>query len=548
MSREASIRPQQIQDDLLWVATLTVPTFSQSIAFQHKTQTMGVVAGDPIFIDQHRAPTAAQSSKAVFDVLANQQITQLTHTRGMFCAMAWNAPERCLTLATDKLANRCLYFKDNGKKLVFSTSLRLLRVLSDDAEKVDEQGLAEQLFFGQPMADRTLFDGIKVLGPGQALMLQAGQPPQIFTYSDYTTVPRVKLSMAEAAAQLHDRFSDAVRRRMPNSEQEAFLSGGMDSRAVVAELVDQGHTVRTFCAAYPDSIDDLVSADVAKAFGAAHTIWHRSPADRILVALDPFAIYARENFPTLDGRSTARTVWSGDGGSVTLGHVYMSARSVELAGHTPTMAGMFALFPNLRARPTRQIGSRKIQQLAELAAAGAMNELARCGGADPDRRLFHFYMRNDQARHLYHHFESIDLSQIELLTPFFDADFVDLVAALPTDYFLGHKLYNQWITGFKCNAGCIYWQPYRGHLPGPHPNPYQAGDQWDNSWYTGAAISRAYTKLAGQLCGRRDGLVQPYLKRGILRACQLLSRFGISKYNYEIAYARNMLHQLGNPA
>ena len=44
-----------------------------------------------------------------------------------------------------------------------------------------------------------------------------------------------------------------------------------------------------------------------------------------------------------------------------------------------------------------------------------MAELSKCQAAAPDRRLFHFYMRNDQARHLYHHLDSIDLTQVELL-------------------------------------------------------------------------------------------------------------------------------------
>ena len=114
---------------------------------------------------------------------------------------------------------------------------------------------------------------------------------------------------------------------------------------------------------------------VAAAFGTRHVTWHRTPADRILTALDPFAMYAREHFPSSQGAAGARRLWSGDGGSVTLGHVYMSSATVEAAGRRLNTDAVRALFPVLRSRPTRQIGRRQTAHLSELATAGALAEL-----------------------------------------------------------------------------------------------------------------------------------------------------------------------------
>lgn len=549
MARNPSLVVNEVSDTRFWCAATTVPVWPAAVA-QASAGVLGALAGDPVMVDGATPPNVERSVHQVFEALGQGRFAALAQAKGMFCAAVWNARAGRLVLATDALASRPLYYTQaaRGGPIAFATSLRLLRVLvGADGERVDEQGFAEQLFFGQALGERTVFRDVKVLTPGQAVVFTDGSSRQSVTHADYTATPRLDLRYEQASDCLHACFAEAVRRRAIGTRQEAFLSGGMDSRAVVAELVDQGHTLSTFCAAYPDSIDDVVSRQVAQAFGITrHTTWHRTPAERILVALDPFAIYARDHFPTDSGR-TARGLWSGDGGSVTLGHVYMTEASVALAATVPNADLVRRLFPTLQTRPTRQLSAPETARLAEMATAGAMAELERCSAAEPDRRLFHFYMRNDQARHLYHHYEAIDLSQIELLTPFFDADFVSLVSALPTAWFLNHRIYNDWIQGFRCGAGNHYWQPYRGHLPCPHPNPSTASDQWDNAWYSGPQVRQAYARMAGELLGRDEPLAAPYHSKGLLRLCGLLNRVGVSKYNYEIAYARNLLHTLGRP-
>ena len=513
---------------------------------------IGLVAGDPLLLEDPAALAAgspvvqADSAAAVLDALRAGRLVALCAVQGMFAAASWQPETGTLCLATDKLANRPLYYKDEADRFVFATSLRLLRLACGEAEQVDERGFAELLYFGQPLGPRTVFAGIQVLRPGEWLRLAPGSPPQRQFYFDFGQQAPMEVGRDEALQRLHQAFSRAVRRRLSPGPQEAFLSGGMDSRAVVAELVDQGQDLSTFCAAYPGSIDDVVARQVSHAFGSRHHTWHRSPADRIKVALDPFAIYARDHFPASTGRPAGkvRPLWSGDGGSVMLGHVYMNAERVRLAGGKPSAELMRRLFPALQAQPTRQISAPRLRQLSELALEGVLEEFNSYASVAPDRRLFQFYARNDQARHLYHHFEAMDLSRVDLLTPFFDAEFVALVYALPIAWFLDHRLYNDWITGFRCPAGDIYWQPYRGHLPCPHPNPSAASDQWDQAWYAGPEVRRAYQQLATDLLGRQAPLAEPFLRRGVLHLCKWANRLGAARYNYEVAYARNLIDAL----
>ncbi len=533
MARTSHAPTQQLRSGRLWVAAVSVPVFRDAVVTAFGPGLVAM-AGDPL-----PEPSAPQDLLAG---LAACRWQSLECTLGSFAALGWDG-ERLL-LATDKVGSRPLYWKREAGRLLFATSLRWLRSLQGEAERVDEQGLAETLFLGQPLANRTALAGVQVLRPGHALLVEASGEAREQRYFDLAAVTPRSMPQDEAVPALHGAFSRAVQRRLRAGEQQAFLSGGLDSRAVVAELIDQGQTVRSFCAAYPGSLDDLAGQQIAAHLGTRHHTWHRSPADRVRVALDPFALYARDHFPDPEGRR-ARAIWSGDGGSVTLGHVYMNEATVERAAGAIDGGVVRDLFPGLNGRPTRQIARQKLERWADLANDGALQAFGELAHAPPERRLFLFYMLNDQARHLYHHFERIEESGVELLTPFFDAEFVTLVQSLPIAWFLRHRLYNDWIQGFRCQAGSLYWQPYRNHIPGPHANPWPSADQWSSQWYSGADVRRSYREIAADVLRRRDPLVAPLINRPLLHLVRLRHALGLGGQEYEVSYARNLVGLLG---
>lgn len=538
----------QHREGRLWLATQEIGWWRDRSASVH-AQGLAALVGDPVVVaSDSGSADEGHSAQAVGDALVTGRWSRLQEARGSFAALGWCPGEGRLLLATDKIGSRPLYLKREGPRWLFATSIRLLRALQSAPEQADEQGLAETLFFGQPLGDRTAFAGVRVLRPGTVMRLQGAADAEELVYFDLATVRPQPLSYEDGLAALHACFRLAVQRRLRGDAQEAFLSGGLDSRAVVAELIDQGRRVHSFCAAYPDSLDDIVGRQIAAVLGTDHQTWHRSPADRVRVALDPFAVYARAHFRSpVAAPGAARGIWSGDGGSVTLGHVYLKPETVRLAARPLNADTIRQLFPGLGTRPTRQLGSARLKRWTELAIDGALQAFARTETAAPERRLFLFYMQNDQARHLYHHFERIAESGIELITPFFDSDFVSLVSSLPIDWFLRHRLYNDWIAGFGCAAGSVYWQPYRGHLAGPHAKPSTIADQWDATWYRSAEVRRTYREIGRDILNRPEDLATPFLDRWQLRLCLLLNRLGRSDRDYELAFARNLVSTLAKP-
>ena len=93
-------------------------------------------------------------------------------------------------------------------------------------------------------------------------------------------------------------------------------------------------------------------------------------------------------------------------------------------------------------------------------------------------------MANDQFRHLHHHYEFIDEYRCELMTPFFDSDFLRYLLSIPIDRFLGHAFYYNWMERFPASVREVPWQAYPGHLPCPlplSPEEMQARSQWETS-------------------------------------------------------------------
>lgn len=367
-------------------------------------------------------------------------------------------------------------------------------------------------------------------------------------YFDWNQIQSQEYDEATACELLYGAFLRAIGRRSRQTVEDAFLSGGMDSRCVVAGLLDNGRNVRTFASSFPRSANDVISSMVADAFGSAHTAHYSDPAERLKSTMVRWGIVARDHFPAAEGSAPGRVIFGGHGGSVGIGHVYMDERSVRLATDPLTDAAIFELFPRLLKRGTRLFNRATDQRLRNLAMVGLRSEF---GGISPkrkERKLFNFYLLNDQARHSYEQFEDIDLSQVEIVNPFLDPDFLSIVVAAPVGMFLHHHLYNRWLTYFRAPAASLPWQAYPGHEPGPHRMPEGVISQWSEEWYRGADVRRLADTIAGQILRSKDKRILQLFSRPTLLSLRSLNGLGIDRYNYELTLGRSVYESItGEP-
>ena len=122
LSRNTTLKAEQRQDSRFWIAAVAVPTWSASIIVEQRGHGLGAVAGDPLFVEAEETPQIRNSVAKVFEALCAANIGKLAQTRGMFCAVTWAASHGRLVMATDRLANRSLYYKFERDRFLFASA------------------------------------------------------------------------------------------------------------------------------------------------------------------------------------------------------------------------------------------------------------------------------------------------------------------------------------------------------------------------------------------------------------------------------------------
>lgn len=206
----------------------------------------------------------------------------LRRTVGMFALAVWDRERRELTLARDRLGEKPLYYGWQGDTLLFGSELKALRAHPAFAAAVDRDALTLLLRHNCIAAPRTIYRGIAKLLPGTLLTMAAGQrdaaPRRYWDLREVVARGQAQPfagTAAEAVDELEALLGRAVRGQlMSDVPLGAFLSGGIDSSAVVA-LMQAGSTrpVRTFTIGVPSAQYQEAehARAVARHLGTDHT-------------------------------------------------------------------------------------------------------------------------------------------------------------------------------------------------------------------------------------------------------------------------------------
>lgn len=209
----------------------------------------------------------------------------VTHLRGMFAFALWDERQQTLLLARDRFGKKPLVYAQTADGLIFASELKALLQDEQVSREIDEVALHHYLTYGFVPAPRTIFRQIRKLPPAHTLCWQNGRIT-IARYWSLDYLPKLALREAEAAEQLIHHLRTAVRiRLMSDVPLGAFLSGGIDSSAVVAFMAEaMSEPVKTFSIGFgADSYDETAYArQVAAYFQTEH--------QEFIVAPDALAI------------------------------------------------------------------------------------------------------------------------------------------------------------------------------------------------------------------------------------------------------------------
>jgi len=194
---------------------------------------------------------------------------------GMFAFALWDARERRLMLARDRVGKKPLFYARAGGALLFASEPRAILLDPTVPRDVDPRALDAFLVNQYVPHDLCAFAALAKLPPATRLLWQPGGEPRLERYWSLDYLPKGELPAAEAEERLRAAILEATRKRlMSDVPLGAFLSGGVDSSVVVAAMaMTSAEPVRTFSVSFPGSdVDESPHARaVAERYGTDHT-------------------------------------------------------------------------------------------------------------------------------------------------------------------------------------------------------------------------------------------------------------------------------------
>jgi asparagine synthase (glutamine-hydrolysing) len=223
-----------------------------------------------------RRLTTSCDTEVIAHLYALYGLGAFERMRGMFAVAIWDRANGRLVLARDRVGKKPLYVFHRGDEILFGSETKAILSAVRDVPPVDASALLEFLTFGYVAGDRAVFDGMRRLAPGTTLTIdtRSGRADAAPFWTWPEAARTDSMPEQEAIERLRVELDDAVRIRMRSDVPlGAFLSGGMDSAAVLAAMArHSSRPVKTFTIGFGDPhYDELEDARATAAhFGAEH--------------------------------------------------------------------------------------------------------------------------------------------------------------------------------------------------------------------------------------------------------------------------------------
>ncbi|MEE9168065.1 MAG: asparagine synthase (glutamine-hydrolyzing) [Candidatus Neomarinimicrobiota bacterium] len=407
--------------------------------------------------------------------------------RGMFAFALWDERQQRLMLARDRLGKKPLVYALTDRQLIFASELRAILQHPAIERVPDYEAIHHYLTFWSIPAPWTAFRGVRKLPPANYLLYDASGCV-LNQYWQLDVVNKLRITREEAIEEITSLLDESVKLRL-NSDVPLgiFLSGGVDSSAIVAIASEQGKLpIKTFSIGFDESeFNELPHARrVAEQFNTKH--FERLVKPDAAAVLPRLIEYYGEPFadssalPTYYLAQMARqhvtVALNGDGGDEIFGGYYRHAamQLVEIYHGIPSWIRQVLIKPASQIWPEQlsvkylglNINPKRFLRMADLPRAKRWERWTRLFSEASKRFLYTQDMNQntrgvnsvDQLRNLFASLESVDGADagiavdtmlnlpsdllvkmdiatmahgLEARSPFLDHHLVEFVAGLP---------------------------------------------------------------------------------------------------------------------
>ncbi|MDP4510648.1 asparagine synthase (glutamine-hydrolyzing) [Nonomuraea turcica] len=243
------------------LAIIDVATGAQPV-YSEDNRIVGVFNGEIYNFDELRNALLAKGhhlrtagdSECLVHLYEEFGVDLAERLRGMFAFAIWDRERQRLVLARDRVGKKPLYWRSDHSSIWFGSELKALAQDADMRREIDPVALDQYLTYQYIPAPWSIYRNVYKLPPAHVLVWERGE----VTVNRYWELDRRQRSVRDQRAeeqQLRELLLDATRVRMVSERPiGAFLSGGIDSSAVVAAMAMQSSApIKTFCIGFENS-------------------------------------------------------------------------------------------------------------------------------------------------------------------------------------------------------------------------------------------------------------------------------------------------------
>lgn len=330
------------------------------------------------------------------------------HLRGMFAFCIWDARQKKLLIFRDRLGIKQVFYTESGGRLLFASEMKALMASGMVDKTIDVDALDHYLGLQYIPAPLTIYRGVKKLPAGHLISITKGQSPEVKKYWDVATISTSQMSLKESIDGFEELFIESVRLRLRSDVPlGAFLSGGVDSSAVVALMSELSTSpVNTFTICNTDKLYDEseYARIISEKFNTIHRTLTIGPKDFLELVPsvieqydEPFADSSAlpTHLVSMLASRHVKVVLSGDGGDETCAGYAKYAklmqfsqieRLINLKGVLP--AALKSLLAN-RITFSHGLGNKGLKYLLNLLSS------------DAERHYFFMSYFRSQKRNMY---------------------------------------------------------------------------------------------------------------------------------------------------
>jgi asparagine synthase (glutamine-hydrolysing) len=289
------------------------------------------------------------SGEALVYLYDKYQDAFLDRVNGNFAFALWDKKNHRLLLGRDRLGIEPLFYFDDGKRLIFSSSLRAISGTGWVTKQLNHEAVLQYLLYCYSPAQETFLEKIYKLPPGHILSCN-GSGSSIKQYWRLSFAESQLKSEEEYREEILSLIADAIRVRLaPKDSPGVFLSGGTDSSTIVclaSKMLSEPMVTLSFRCDGVSYDESAYARLVAQRCGTAHFEIRYRPDDlwlmsRAVESMDePFCDIGIEIATYLLGHTAkgkVSYVFSGEGGDELFGGhpVYIADKLAAVADRLP---------------------------------------------------------------------------------------------------------------------------------------------------------------------------------------------------------------------